>query len=206
MCSPTPQLSLRGDATGPEDPEQHERIGVYRSAKYDASSPRLRAMPAISACPMRVAASMYSRTVSRKLGISPGRGCGHAAACARRPSDGRRQLGAEVEAFFLIRFAPRQFVADGEVAAPGAPAARHADGQLLLERQREEGVALRLEAGQERLRHAMAADVEEPAVAACVRIAWGSARRLEFEPRNGPASTTTMSEEGVTSSIFSRPL
>src|SRR5258706_584405 len=67
-----------------------------------------------------------------------------------------RQFGAEVDAFLPVGLAGCQLASDGEVAAPGASAAIHANLHLRAEVLREELTGELLEPGNEPCVHAVA--------------------------------------------------
>ena len=76
------------------------------------------------------------------------------------------KLSTEVDSFFQIRFAGRQFAADREVSSPGSTTTRHSDLEFCLEILSEELSADFLEPLLEVFIDPMIDDVKETAVAA----------------------------------------
>src|SRR5262252_1707485 len=81
------------------------------------------------------------------------------------------QLDAEVQPLLLVGLAGGQLVADAEVAPPGPAPQGHANPELLLRVLRKELPTELAQPALQRRVHAVADDVEEPALAA---------RRAEF--------------------------
>ena len=90
----------------------------------------------------------------------------------------RRKFRSEIETFFQVPFAGREFAADWKISAPCAAAPGHRDLHLFRFALAEKPAAQRLQVPTHRFINPVADDVEEPTFPACCAYPLSDVRPL----------------------------